>query len=244
MLPRALRRPAPTSRCAAIFSILAFAASTSSKSANLRLTCVVTPASGFDKGVAQAGDSLVRFDTRLVEQPRGRFGGADRLEVAEGVHGELHGGGLLEQRWQPFSDSTIATASKICEGEPASCPSALSVEPSASFALPTFGATSIVLPPAALTAFTSFWISPPSEPSAIRMPMVRPSIVAFMFFWIDRAWLGGMSIGARAALALRNLDAEPRRDARARSSSTLRRLATMRRRHLLQLDLRKFEHEG
>src|ERR1035437_7139738 len=34
-----------------VFSILAFAAAASSKSANLRLTRVVTPASGFDKSV-------------------------------------------------------------------------------------------------------------------------------------------------------------------------------------------------
>ena len=133
----------------------------------------------------------------------------------------------LSSARQPFSDSTIATASKICEGEPASCPSALSVEPSASLVLPTLGATSIVLPPADLTAFTSFWISPPSEPSAIRMPMVRPSIVAFMFFWMDRASLGGMSIGARAALALAGtLMPSPAATRVASSSSTLRRLAT------------------
>jgi hypothetical protein len=116
-----------------------------------------------DEGRTKVGDAFVRFDAGLVEQRLRLCCMADRLEMPESIDNELNGSRFLRSCVHPSSDRATATASKSTEGPPASWKSASITEPSDIFAPPILGATITGRPPA-------------SEPSAMRMAIVRPSI--------------------------------------------------------------------
>src|ERR1019366_5143353 len=173
-------------------------------------------------------NACVFSDVGLFQQGLGTIVGGDRFEMTESVAHELDRGGFDHQRFGAFVGEDHGDC--VEHDRRRSCQLSVSCQHGATnFAPPTLGATIVTVAPAAVAAWLIFLTAAPSEPSATRMPIARPSSVSFILPMICNAGEGSRSSTGAAATGASGIFSRPRPLATrwARSSWIWRRCPTM-----------------